>query len=506
MSEAFIGLHAPERVAVWRAQGARYPQQAPFHPGEAYPECPFPEVGSEPNDVYQAVRDTFRLAGLDAENYGTAAWNPLRGLVRPGETVLLKPNLVYELHPRDAQGWRYVLTQGSVVRAVADYIWKALEGRGRLVLADAPITEASFSRIAELLGLNAIHDYYAERGLPFELVDLRLQEWTVRDSVIQSRRTLPGDPRGGVAFDLADASELADHPGGGRYYGADYKTEQVNHHHTGGRHEYKIAGSAIVADVVFSLPKLKTHKKAGITATLKNLVGVNGDKNWLPHHTEGDPQTGGDEHPRPGVKHRAERALVRGFRRLSMHVPVLGPWVHHKARQMGKHVFGDTEKVIRSGNWSGNDTVWRMCLDLNKLIFYGNPDGTLRAPGPEGRKRHLSLVDGIVAGEGSGPLNPDPVEAGELLFGEHPASVDAACAWLMGLDPARIPIVRGAFQARGYPLAEWGWDEVRVLSNVPEWNACLPEIPDHSTFHFRPHFGWKGRIERASRAAARSAA
>jgi hypothetical protein len=299
-----------------------------------------------------------------------------------------------------------------------------------------------------------------------------------------------------VAFDLAGASELADHPGGGRYYGADYKTEQVNYHHSGGRHEYKIAGSAIQCDVVFSLPKLKTHKKAGITATLKNLVGVNGDKNWLPHHTEGDPASGGDEHPRPGVLHRSERALVRLFRRLSLHLPIVGPWIHYRARQVGKHVFGDTEKVIRSGNWSGNDTVWRMCLDLNKLVFYGNPDGTLRPAGPRGRKRHFSLVDGIIAGEGSGPLNPDPVPAGVLLFGVHPASVDAACAYLMGLDPAHIPIVRQAFDTRGYPLAEWGWREVEVVSNVAAWNARLPDIPDGETFHFRPHFGWIGKIER----------
>jgi uncharacterized protein (DUF362 family) len=502
MSAGPIGLHAPEAVAVYRAEGARYPEHPPFHPGQAYPEYAFGEVAAEPNDVYDAVRETFRLAGLDPERYGTPEWNPLRGLVRPGETVLLKPNMVYELHPRDPEGWKYVLTQGSVVRAVADYVWKALEGEGRLILADAPITEASFSTMAGLLGLTDIRDFYHARGMPLELVDLRLQEWTVRDSVIHARRTLPGDPRGGVAYDLADASELAPHPGGGRYYGADYKTEQVNHHHTEGRHEYKIAASAIVADVVFSLPKLKTHKKAGITATLKNLVGVNGDKNWLPHHTEGDPKTGGDEHPRPGIVHRTERAAVRAFRAISMNVPVLGPWLHTRARQMGKQVFGDTEKVIRSGNWSGNDTVWRMCLDLNKLIFYGNPDGTLRTPGPAGRKRHLSLVDGIVAGEGSGPLNPDPVQAGILLFGVHPASVDAACAYLMGLDPDRIPIVSNAFRTRGYPLAEWAWRDVRVVSNVPAWNARLPQIPDEATFHFRPHFGWAGKVERRAPAEA----
>lgn len=493
-----VGLDAPELVAAHRREGARYPERAPFHPAVAYPEYPFAETSTEPNDAYDSVRETLRLAGLDAERFGTPEWNPLRGLVRPGETVLLKPNLVKEKHPRDPEGWRYVLTHGSVVRAVADYVWIALEGDGRVVIADAPQTDSSFARIVEVLGLDAVRDYLASRGVPVELVDLRHEEWTERDGVIVHREKLPGDPRGGVAFDLGDRSEFVGHSGGGRYYGADYDVSELNQHHTGGRHEYMIAGSAIAADVVFSLPKLKTHKKAGVTVTLKNLVGVNGNKNWLPHHTEGDPRRGGDEHPDPGLVHRFERRAVATLRRVSLALPVLGPWIHRKARGVGARVFGDTESVVRSGNWSGNDTVWRMCLDLNKLIAYGAPDGTLRAPVASSRKRHLSLVDGIVAGEGSGPMNPDPVNAGLLVFGVNPASVDAACAWLMGFDPERVPVVRQAFRARGFPLAEWGWRDVRVVSDVAAWNARLPDIPDASTFHFRPHFGWTRRVERSA--------
>jgi hypothetical protein len=43
-----------------------------------------------------------------------------------------------------------------------------------------------------------------------------------------------------------------------------------------------------------------------------------------------------------------------------------------------KKILGETGKVIRSGNWHGNDTIWRMILDLNKILLYGNPDGTMR--------------------------------------------------------------------------------------------------------------------------------
>lgn len=486
----------PGSVITWQEVGASYPDVPPFHPGERYPEYGAGPLSPLPNTVYAAVRDCFRLAGLDAENFDTGAWNPLRGLIRPGETVLLKPNLVKESHPRDPQGWRYVLTHGSVIRAVADYVAKALAGRGRIVLADAPQTDSSFTRIVATLGLDRIRDFFREQGLAFDLIDLRHEEWTARDGVIVERRKIAGDPLGGVAYDLAGDSEFADHRGGGRYYGADYDAAVVNQHHTGGRHEYMIAGSAIHCDVLFSLPKLKTHKKAGVTATLKNLVGVNGDKNWLPHHTEGTPASGGDERPNPGAMQRAERALVAGFRRLSLRLPGLGPWVHRQARGMGRHVFGDTEEVIRSGNWRGNDTVWRMCLDLNKLILYGNPDGTLREPTPENRKRHYSLVDGIIAGEGSGPLNPDPKPAGLLVFGVNAVSVDATCAYLMGFDPAKIPIIRQAFHCRTYPLTEGDWTDVQVVSNRPEWTRRLPEIDVSSTIPFRPHFGWTGALER----------
>jgi uncharacterized protein (DUF362 family) len=485
------------RTVVAYASGPRsYPREAPFHPNTRHPEYPFDVIGTEPNAVYDAVRECFRVAGLDAAHFGTAQWNPLRGLINAGETVLLKPNLVLETHPRDPEGWRYVLTQGSVVRAVADYIALALGGRGRLILADAPLTNASFTTMVRLLGLDAIQSFYAAQGLPLELLDLRLEEWRSEGGVVIERRRLPGDPRGSVAFDLGAASEFADHYGAGRYYGADYDAGQVNRHHSGGRHEYLIAASAIQCDVLFSLPKLKTHKKAGVTVSLKNLVGVNADKNWLPHHTEGDPSNGGDEHPRPDLIHRLERKLVPVFRQISRHVPLLGPRVHQVARAAGAHIFGDTEEVIRSGNWWGNGTTWRMCLDLNKLLLYGRPDGMMRAPGPEGRKRHFVMVDGIIAGEGRGPMNPDPVPAGLLVFGLHPASVDAACAYLMGFDPARIPIVYRAFRCAQYPVAEWDWTDVQLISDRPEWNGPLPEIPDDATFHFTPHYGWTGQIER----------
>jgi hypothetical protein len=137
-----------------------------------------------------------------------------------------------------------------------------------------------------------------------------------------------------------------------------------------------------------------------------------------------------------------------------------------------------------------------MCLDLNKLLFYGNLDASLREAGAENRKRHYVLCDGVIGGQGRGPMNPDPIDSRMLVFGTHPSSADAVCTWLMGFDPDKIPIVRQSFECVDLPIADWSWRDINVVSNESAWNGSLPEIPDRSTEHFEPHFGWVDHIER----------
>lgn len=484
-------------VVAWRAEhGIDYPDQAPYSPSESYPEYTLGGHSSHRNDTYRAIREVFRLAGLDGSHQNTSIWNPLGDLMSPGEVILLKPNLIKHDHPRDPDGWKSILTHGSVIRAVADYVFKAIGSSGRIVLADAPQTDSSFGDISRLLRLREIASFYQERGFSFEVIDLRREEWTNRGGVITNRTPLPGDPRGNIHYDLGSRSEFSGARLGCTYYGADYDQQVVNYHHSEGRHEYLISASVMEADVVFSIPKMKTHKKAGVTLALKNLVGVNGDKNWLPHHTEGAPRTGGDEHPDPGSLHRLERHATFWMRRLSLVSPRLGGGLHRVAREVGARVFGESESVVRSGNWWGNDTIWRTCLDLNKIVLYGNPDGTLRDPDRGSRRRHFVLVDGIRAGHGNGPVSVDPYHAGVLIFGRHPASVDAAASVLMGFAPAKIPIVREAFACRRFPLTTWEWGDVCLTSNCELWdNHRLPDIGRAQSLRFVPHFGWVGAIE-----------
>jgi len=482
-------------VFAYRDQNATYPEAAPFHPQELYPEAPFAEVAAAPNGAYAAVRSLLALSGWDQANFGNADWNPLRQLVRPGDRVLLKPNLIKEAHPRHPDGWKWMLTHGAIIRAVADYVAKALNGRGEIIVADAPQTDSSFAAVVRVLQLDQLADFYRSKGVTFRLIDLRKFEWDAVDDVVVARRNLTGDPFGYFTVDLGADSLFCGHRGEGKYYGADYDTAAINAHHRGRLHEYVIAGSAITCDVFINLPKMKTHKKTGVTLSLKNLVGINGDKNYLPHYTEGTPETGGDQFPLLSARSELERRGLRRIRNLALRFPGVGPWLYRKLKRVGTGVLGSTGEVIRSGNWHGNDTCWRMCLDLNRVLLHTDKAGLLSDQAADERRRYLTIIDGLIAGDGDGPVDVDAVAAGLLVMGTNPAAADAAAARLMGFDPGRLPMIREAFKPGRFALAEGDWEDVNLRSNVAAWSRRLAESDPADTLHFRPHFGWRGQIE-----------
>lgn len=486
-----------QRVFIYKMKEASYPEAPPFHPA-AHPEYLFDNVSevATNNHIYQSLRSLFNVAQLDKDHYGKSHWNPLGDFIKPGNTVLIKPNLIKGNHPSDPQGWKYVLTNGSLIRAVSDYVWIALKGKGKIVVADAPQPDSYFKDIVRVTGLNYLKRFYNDKGLDFEYIDLRFETYTTKNDVVVDRIRQSGDPNGSIKFDLGIKSEFLNHNGSGKYYGADYYTDQLNEHHQNEKHEYLIAGTAIKSDVIINLPKLKTHKKTGITASLKNLVGITANKNWLPHHTEGHPNNGGDGHPDPSFLHWAEKKIANTMRRNISNIPGMGTWLHRKSRGIGVSLLGDSESTIRNGNWWGNDTIWRMCLDLNKILLYGNADGTFRTPSDKTRKKYISIIDAVIAGGGNGPLNPDPVDMKSMILGTNPASTDAVCAYLMGFDPDKLPIVREAFKCNSYPIADWIWQDIDVKSNNHMWNGSLSEISPDSTYVFKPHFGWLDKIER----------
>src|SRR5687768_12052354 len=120
------------------------------------------------------------------------------------------------------------------------------------------------------------------------------------------------------------------------------------------------------------------------------------------------------------------------------------------------------------GSWSGNDTIWRTCLDLNRVLLYGRADATL-ADGPQ--RRVLHVVDAVVAGQGNGPLAPQPLDLGLLLAGENAAAVDYVGALLLGYDPGRVPLVRHAFGGFRWPLTNFAPEGVSLVGELGEGGA-----------------------------------
>ena len=114
------------------------------------------------------------------------------------------------------------------------------------------------------------------------------------------------------------------------------------------------------ADVFINLPKVKTHKKVGVTLSLKNLVGINTGRNWLPHHTDGDTSNGGDQFPKPSIRGKSERWGVRNLERLTLTCPRLFAPIYRLVKNLAIPFYGHTKETIRTGNWFGNDTCWRM--------------------------------------------------------------------------------------------------------------------------------------------------
>jgi uncharacterized protein (DUF362 family) len=136
------------------------------------------------------------------------------------------------------------------------------------------------------------------------------------------------------------------------------------------------------ADLIVSMPKMKTHHWAGVTLSMKNLFGV-----------------------MPGVCYGWPKNVL-----------------HHA---------GIPESII----------------DINAAV-----------------RPHLAIVDGIIGMEGDGPIMGTPKAAGLIVIGTNLPAVDATCARLMCIDPARVsylaassgflgPIKAEHIAQRGEPIA-----------------------------------------------------
>lgn len=441
------------------------------------------ESYEETDKIIFFVREVLRL------QWEAMGWNSLSCASR---IIVAKPNWIQESHDKNADEWESVITHPVIIEIVVDELAANMGGNGTIIICDAPHSNASFAKIINRGDLGVKLDRLRRRypRLSLSVMDLRREIFVTRNGVVVDRLANSPDPSGYTQLDLGIDSLFFGHPGEGHYHGADYDRKEVNDHHSGTKHEYLIASTPLNCDLFVNLPKLKTHKKTGLTCSLKNLVGVNGDKNWLPHHVEGHPGEGGDEFPDARFSYHMESVLKRSMHQMALLAPGLGTRVLEVTRSLGKRFLGDSERVMRNGNWYGTDTCWRMALDLNRALFYGNLDGTWREAG--NRKHFLCIVDGIVGGEGDGPTRPNPVKSKVLVAGSNPAEIDATVSRLMGFEPSMIPLVRESFALHRWPISSRNLEEIEVddLRCGSSGRILLKNVAPAVPGGFEPHFGW----------------
>ncbi len=464
-------------------QIADYPSPSgQYSPNERYPEYRYAHLSGAPNPVYSAVRRSFAQAGLDGAKFGTPGWNPLGQWVAPGADVFILCNFVYHRRPGESdENFLGKCTHAGVLRPLIDYLLIAVGPQGRVRFGNAPIQACDWARVLRETSADVLLRFYQALGEPVQARDLRLLV-SSRSRTGRVRHEERRNESAAVSVELGRDSFLAGLPPGSfrLLRVSDYDSRKTVAWHGEGQHTYLVNREVLDADVVVSVPKLKTHEKVGLTLALKGCVGAVASKECLAHHRRGLPSRGGDEY----------RQDATGLKRVAS---ALHDWVQvTDPRGVAGRFLRVPDRILRSllhrytsgigGSWSGNDTAWRMALDLARILSLAAPDGSM---GERVVRQHLVLLDGVVGGEGEGPLRPTAVRSGFVMFSDNPVLADHAAARLVGFAPDRLALLREA----GRAVPSEGWREARIVCFGRELKTAddLPVVR-----RFRPPRGWEG--------------
>ena len=272
-----------------------------------------------------------------------------------------------------------------------------------------------------------------------------------------------------------------------------YNKRKMFKHHKPGYHEYLISNTVIKSDFFINLPKMKTHRKAGVTLSLKNLIGINCSKDWLPHHRRGAKSNSSDEYEKfylfqsLGVYFNELGFMQRNilFRRLL----ILISRVFYKIHKVIRRIFH--QRYYSEGSWYGNDTIWRTCLDINKILFYSDKKGNVH--NNKTKRKYLTIIDGIIGGEKEAPLEPTPINSGITIAAFNPSVSDFVATKVMGIDPYKIPIIKNSFLKDSLPIFDGLPEKIIVKSSDECYNVNASSLKIIK--QFEPSSGWKGHIE-----------
>lgn len=459
------------------------------HYGESI-KCVLPEFTNDISVTTALVllRRLFKDAGLDSEHYGTANWNPLGDIIHEGAKVLLKPNWVLDWNTAKSGSFECLVTHPSVIEAVLEYLIKTRPSK--IIVGDAPVQGCNFDVLVKKCKLDDMAAHFERKGFNINIRDFRMTKMLC--GTYGEKSEFCRDEKEYCLFDLGNTSWLAPITKvETEFRVTQYDPDKLKQNHRPGVHRYLIAREVMDADVVINLPKLKTHKKAGITGALKNMVGINGFKEYLPHHRKGSERQGGDCYCKGSrLKNLAENCLdianmskIKHIRRGYFYLAAVTNRLDDLLFKRGRNI---------DGSWYGNDTVWRMCLDLQRILHYGKIDGTIT---DTVQRKVITITDAIIAGGGEGPLAPTPVWLGVMTLGMNVAALEWVHSLLMHLDPQKIPLPANAFAKNDPPLAAFNPADIRVFVN----GEILPDVESVTRFgkYFSPPSGWMGHCEKS---------
>jgi uncharacterized protein (DUF362 family) len=429
-----------------------------------------------------AVRQTVRRAILSAGLGRQSTDAPLAEIIPRGANVLLKPNWVHHVNMGGHSG-DCLVTHPSVIRAVLAEV--LLAGPRHVIIGDAPIQDCNFEFLVNDAFRGSCHMLAGE--VPLSFIDFRRTILADKDLVQGVQENLrPEDQY--VLFDLGKDSLLEPITTKRSLFRVTkYDPRRLAERHCHGRHEFLLAREAFDVDVVINIPKLKTHGKAGLTGALKNLVGMNGNKDFLPHHRVGGSTWGGDCYPGIAPLKRLAEAFSDQACKL-IGSPDTVKWFGRarRARNLHRRLTGDDGSI--EGMWHGNDTCWRMVVDLNRILIYGRSDGSM---GDTPQRKLFALTDAIVCGEGEGPLAPEQIYCGAITFSANSVAADLAHAALLRFDPRLIRLLRGVQGSYLWPL----FGEGVPTFSVEGRGITLTDLARTYGVNARPPSGWLGHCE-----------
>jgi len=475
---------------------------SPKYPDSFYPPKIFPEFENlnihkktdSTNQVFGAIREAFHLLNYDKENFGTPNWNPLSTLIKPGDTVLLKPNMVKHMSTRKETTLTELITHPSIIIAVLDYVLLALKNRGTIIIGDSPIQEAEFDKILDYFKLtDTINHYKTKTNVNFEITDFRRERAINKNFRAIQRIELAGDGRGYSTIDLGEKStffEITDQSPNFRV--TNYDVEKMTSFHREGHHKYIITNSIIQADLVISLPKIKTHRKSGLSCALKNLIGINGSKDCLPHHRKGSIEEGGDEYKKKSFRKRWISNIEEKRAKSKSNLYCFFLFLIKGFIYLTEKIFPYKE-AYKEGSWYGNQTIPRTLVDIFYLVNFASKQGKLTDL--KQKRKLLVITDGVISGDGDGPLRPTRKETGVVLVSEDFIASDLIVSSIMGFDFEKIPTFKFSLNSDININGIKSIDDVLIKSNIKEMKT-VKELENYFPNLFEPTSGWKDHIEK----------